>query len=815
MSRLNGRLNSILRRGHIDDARLDALAGAGIDLGAAATSAEQAHLRDCRRCRSLLVGFRRSAAVLSGEWVDRPLNRGVAVPTAAGRVRLGPVAAVGRNAAGGAGRRKAVPAAMIAVLVAVVATAGLLTLRGEAGLRPAASVSGASGSAASGSAQSPGGATPYGTPGRTGLVTRLPLGGQVSWAPDSQHLLVASQAQSIVYDRFGNSVATFGQVEGWLDATHLVSGDGRVAAIDEPYTGAPQDNSWVVASGHGAAAIVVAVPGCVGDPEIEWYRDGHLDTAREEATPFGWSTDGKLVLLGHHNCADSSAPADNWKGSVDVVDFASGRVLASAPNVRGDMAFNPSATLLAAQSDANLEIVTIAGGAVRTIAGARFLGWFDDDHLYYMANSTLEMLNLRAGASASAPVGSGEWQVPSSSGTWLVVDAAGAARRIATADGTTTLLDLSSAGLLVPEGEASVQAPSALQQPLWSPDGRMLALAARDATFLALFSVTDLPGSIEGALPTPIASPQAVAELDRSALPGRVVRLVSDPARNAFWFLGGVSGGPITLYRYDVATAALSSDPIAGTTYDETRDRLAIAPTGKLWIGAGYDLIEFDPEGRGQTSLTMPSFGPDVQVDPAAGKADPWISGIAFDTNGAALVARNWVRSVARVSASLEVKGSVDVSDGFAMTGGVVVAGGRVFVLADPASGLCLGVDATGSGTLSNLKFEAPGIAAVGNRVLLAGTPPGWIDAQGGAAMIEPVLATADLVAAGPDGTAVLYDRAYGLMQWRDAAGKVSAQGVFNSGAAPIVALGYDGQGRQWAVESAGGAYSLVRLSLG
>jgi len=92
---------------------------------------------------------------------------------------------------------------------------------------------------------------------------------------------------------------------------------------------------------------------------------------------------------------------------------------------------------------------------------------------------------------------------------------------------------------------------------------------------------------------------------------------------------------------------------------------------------------------------------------------------------------------------------------------------------------------------------------------------PGWIDAQGSAAMIEPVLATADLLAAGPDGTAVLYDRAYGLMQWRDAAGKVSAQGVFNSGAAPIVALGYDGQGRQWAVESAGGAYSLVRLSLG
>ena len=34
------------------------------------------------------------------------------------------------------------------------------------------------------------------------------------------------------------------------------------------------------------------------------------------------------------------------------------------------------------------------------------VGWFDDDHLYYMANSTLVMLNLRAGASASARVSS-------------------------------------------------------------------------------------------------------------------------------------------------------------------------------------------------------------------------------------------------------------------------------------------------------------------------------------------------------------------------------------------------------------------------
>jgi len=81
----------------------------------------------------------------------------------------------------------------------------------------------------------------------------------------------------------------------------------------------------------------------------------------------------------------------------------------------------------------------------------------------------------------------------------------------------------------------------------------MLVLESSDGTSLDLFSVTDLPGSIAGALPTPISSPQAIAELDRAALPGPVRELVPDAKRDAFWFLGGDSGKPIDLYRYDVA----------------------------------------------------------------------------------------------------------------------------------------------------------------------------------------------------------------------------------------------------------------------
>ena len=89
-----------------------------------------------------------------------------------------------------------------------------------------------------------------------------------------------------------------------------------------------------------------------------------------------------------------------------------------------------------------------------------------------------------------------------------------------------------------------------------------------------------------------------------------------------------------------------------------------------------------------------------------------------------ALVARNWVRSLVSVDLSLKVSGSVDVSDGFAMTGAIVFSGGRVFVVADPATGFGFGVDATGTQTLNNLKFTAPSIAEWGDRLLTGGTPP-------------------------------------------------------------------------------------------
>jgi hypothetical protein len=709
-----------------------------------------------------------------------------------------------------------VPLGVAALIIGLVATFGLLGLR-------ASSVPGSSGAPSAGGTSASGSPGPSasalptaGSAAGTRVVARLPVGqfATFSWSPRDELLLVSDQAGSRLYDGDGNQISEFGPIEGWLDSAHLIGGDGFVSPIAEGHVSGPTSNSRVVGSGQGAAAIVVAVAACTCDPIIDWYRDGKYVRAQQKATPYGWSRDGKYVLLGHMDAAATDPLKNDWKGSVDVVDFATGRVVATIPGVRGAMEWNPSGTRLAAQSDTDLEILDIATGKVRTAASARLLGWADDDHVSVLrSGGSFAVL----GATPTTPdVGAVVlgWSVPSSTGAQLIPDGEGLATRIDTADAKTTLLDLSSAGLVARPDLAGNYPGTGLLHSPWSADGRMLALPSADGTSIALISVDPaVPGAVGSALPTPVGSPGALAESDSVVLPGAVGQPVFDSKRNEMWLLGGQDGGNLAIYRYDVATGLLTSSAVSGVTRDAARNRLAIASDGRLWISAGSRVAIYDPDNN-RTQLGGFSIAdPDIQNDPLTGLPNAWVAGIAFDADGNALVARNWVKSLLRLNNSMSEIGRIQVSDGFPMTGDFVVAGGRVYVGADPTSGLSFGVDVTGTGALANVKFTATGMAAVGDRVLLAGTPPSWIGTDGAPeAMIGPVLATADLVVSGPGGVSALYSRAAGEIQWRDAEGRVSAQAVFPAGKAVLTALVFDPDGRLWGVESAAGSYSLVRL---
>jgi WD40 repeat protein len=371
----------------------------------------------------------------------------------------------------------------VAVIGSVVVCAGFLGLSG--GGKPAAG-------RLSGLSATPSASATLATPPGTGIVARLPSDSTAafSWSPDGKYLLVTSGLQytSRVYDRFGKLVSQFGSIEGWLDARHLIDGSGYVSDVATSHTGGPTANSRVVASGHGAAAIIVAVPGCTGDPIIDWYRDGKYVKTGEKATPYGWSPDGKLALLGHFQCEGMDAELHGWKGPVDVVDFATGKVLGTAPGVRGEMAFSPDGSELAAQSDTNMEIVDLAGGTVETVPGARFLGWLDTGSLYAATSSGVEFVDLDTGV-ALRPTTGNEWQAESPTGLHLRADTTGAARQIVAADGS-TLLDLSSAGLIAEQYPATTDHVSSWLQPgWWSPDGGMIALKSADGQSLVMLSV--------------------------------------------------------------------------------------------------------------------------------------------------------------------------------------------------------------------------------------------------------------------------------------------------------------------------------------
>ena len=580
------RLSAMLRLDHIAETRLDELARAGAPVDTAAEPAELAHLSGCRRCRSLIVGFERTDSVLNGAWADRPLHRGAEIPAGADRVRLSPVQA------GPSRRRTAIPALGAAVVVALVATAGLLSLRGSAVPSTSAGPS-AGGQSAAGTYA---GST---APAVTAVVARIQIqNGVFDWAPDGAHLLVLDSSGSRVFNRDGKQVGTFGPNEGWLDAGHLIDGDGHVWALTDKFVPKSGDYPWygpVVASGHGSAALIVAQPACEGDPIVDWYRDGSYDKAGEKVTVFGWSPDGKYVLKGHMDCTDQEAMLHGWQGHVDVVDFATGKVAVTVPGVRGTMAFNPSGTRLAAQSDANVVVGDTASGKTQTFLGFRFLGWLDDDRFYALHATEVDILDATSGAAPQKATPE-QWLAPSGAGPSLLADTSLAAQRIVSADGS-TLLDLSSSGLVTQFQFNDTRTDTSLQRRIWSPDGRMLALESSDGTTVVMLSVNPAaPGSVGTALPTPVSSAGVLSVEAAAPLPGKVDQLVADPARNSLWFLGGTPGGTIDLYRYDIGKAALQAKrSLAGTSFDAVKATIALSPSGQVLVAADRNIVVYDP----------------------------------------------------------------------------------------------------------------------------------------------------------------------------------------------------------------------------
>ncbi len=339
----------------------------------------------------------------------------------------------------------------------------------------------------------------------TGIVARLPMPqwSNFSWSPDGAYLLIANASGSRVYDRHGAATSSFAGDLGWLDASSLLDTSGSIRPVRGGNATGYVANAGVVASGHGSAAIIVARPACEGDPLVDWYRDGAYRRTGEQVTPFGWSADGRYIVEGHLTCSSMDAELHGWKGKVDVVDFASGKTLASVEGVRGEMALNPSGTWLAAQSDSDVEIVDLGSGTVAVAKGVRLLAWTSDHTLALRGGETLEVAELLGGLHVTTPEPS-EVLIPSPiDGLALGIDVHGKA--IEVRGPSESLLGLRGADLTIdanPDPAADEHQSTRLAPAYWSPAGRLLALPSADGLSIALISVDpDRP-----AAPSPYAS---------------------------------------------------------------------------------------------------------------------------------------------------------------------------------------------------------------------------------------------------------------------------------------------------------------------
>jgi hypothetical protein len=150
-------------------------------------------------------------------------------------------------------------------------------------------------------------------------------------------------------------------------------------------------------------------------------------------------------------------------------------------------------------------------------------------------------------------------------------------------------------------------------------------------------------------------------------LPGDTYQLTYDPQGDSLWFSVMSPAGPGTLYRYTLSDGSLDDWALPDSDGNGFFSEIRLGPDGSVWINQDYRVIRFEPSTGHMTSIDL-----ELQVKGAMpGALDPgdplpgtWVSGIAPD-GGGALIARNHVPFLTRLSSDLQLVGQIPLPDGF------------------------------------------------------------------------------------------------------------------------------------------------------
>ncbi len=278
---------------------------------------------------------------------------------------------------------------------------------------------------------------------------------------------------------------------------------------------------------------------------------------------------------------------------------------------------------------------------------------------------------------------------------------------------------------------------------------------------------------------TPATAP-TFATMTTVDLPGDVFDLAYDPVRNSLWFANIDTNA--ALYRYDIATGALTSWPLPTTVGEYGYGgRVAVAPDGSVWISEEYRVTRVDPTSNAVRTHTFPQADTDATpnaLDPNNPLAGTWPTAIAFDSQGMALIARLNVKSLTRMDASLSILDRIPLPAGLTGPGDLVDSNGVIY--AAPYEGFGQGVLFSEKGVLigktpksvARLSVSGTEVATIGepglSRVGADASMTQWRAVQAG----NPANDRMALA----DGGAAVYEYGFGCVEWISPSGDVLAR---------------------------------------
>lgn len=296
----------------------------------------------------------------------------------------------------------------------------------------------------------------------------------------------------------------------------------------------------------------------------------------------------------------------------------------------------------------------------------------------------------------------------------------------------------------------------------------LVAIALAAGVLLALLL---LAATREFTIPSRVPATGTLAALKASfSVGGDIYDLAYDSQRDSVWY--AIFGDVDKVFQMRLKDHQTLSWDLPSTDYDGGTSKVGVAGDGSVWITEPYQLIRLLPEKNTEQTLKFAPQDPGAlpnALDPGNPVPGTWISAIAFQGSDA-VVARNNVPFLMRVTAEMNVAGTIALPPGYDGPYGVAVAqDGTIYATRDwansPSAVMVIspgGSNSPSTAIAGRLDQTFGGVLASGGLGL-----GDWLAAPG---TVTPVVAIGasspmNITVADPRGGVTAYDSTHGVIE--------------------------------------------------